>query len=486
MSPKAMAVVRRPAARVRVGLRRPAAAVDEEPPLKVKKLLGDLSIQELSKLGEVWLKKAVYYHREIDVAGKVVGVRVNEGQIYVDLEATGTEDGAFLRAVTGKEGRRVSAHVCAPDCGNVLTDEFLIHGKEYESVSLDRFPWFKNLVQVGPDVAGDVDELEKMREEAEKRRLAKEGRPGDPPKTKKDKEKKKEKRKEKDVVDAGSRKRRRSSEESDERVVGQKDLAALYAKTALDPDPKQRGKVLKKARKLGRGGKKKKKKSTSSSKDSSSTSSSRSSGKYAHGGLFSSEKKMQQIWRQFPGALAASALIDAKEMLLTASGTMWDVDHKQLPPLATQFVRQQLAPNMSPAMLQEALTISCCIDNLLLGKPATACDVLFQRLKALENVSKGSHWSVGRQLELVRSDQSGLTNETEGLDAARRAREEERLRSVMTRPAGGRPSDGGAAQKGKKGKDSKGTGKGGSEESRRGKGGDGKKDSKGSWQKADK
>ena len=480
-----MAVVRRPAARLRVGVRRPAAALGEAAPQRPRRLLGDLSIPELSRLGAVWLKKAAYYHQEIDVAGKVLGVRVNEGQVFVDMEATGTEDEAFLRAVTGKEGRRVAVHICAPDCANVLTDEFLVHGREFEAVDLDKVPWYKNLVQVGPELAGEVDELARMREEAEKRVAEREGRPGDSPKAKKVKEKK-DKKKEKDVVDTTSKKKKRSSEDSEDLVVGQKELSALYSKTALDPDPKQRRRVLKRARKLGRGGKKKKKRSTSSSKTTSSSSSSRSSGQYAHGGLFSSEKKMQLIWRRYPGALAASALIDAKEMLLTASGTMWDVDHKQLPPLATQFVRQQLAPGMSPAMLQEALTISCCIDNLLLGKPATACDVLFQRLKALENVSKGSHWSVGRQLELVRSDQSGLTNETEGLDAARRAREEERLRSVMTRPVGGRPAEGTNAPKGKKGKDSKGTGKGGSEENRRGKGGDGKKDTKGSWQKTDK
>ena len=64
---------------------------------------------------------------------------------------------------------------------------------------------------------------------------------------------------------------------------------------------------------------------------------------------------------------------------------------------------------MSPAMLQEALTISTCLDGLLQGRAAGVCDVLAQRLKSLETVSRGTHWSIGRQLELVRADATGMT-----------------------------------------------------------------------------
>jgi len=42
-------------------------------------VLGDLRIAELSRLTHVWFKKALYYHQEVDVAGKLEGVRVNDG-----------------------------------------------------------------------------------------------------------------------------------------------------------------------------------------------------------------------------------------------------------------------------------------------------------------------------------------------------------------------------------------------------------------------
>lgn len=321
-------------------------------------------------MGSIWLKKCHYYHRQIDVVGKVQGVCVSEGQIFLDLEATGTEDEAFLRAISGKTGRRMTAHVCGPECGNALTDDFLVHGREYEPVEPGQKPWYTNLVQVGPQEGQEMDEMAVLRLEAEKRRGGEEGRPDVPPKEKKESEKKKDKKR-KEVDDKERKKRKESSEESSELCAGQKELSALYAGTALDPAPKVRNRILKKARKMGRGRKKKKRRPSSSSKGGSTYSSSSSSGRFEHGGLFSSEKKMKVIWRRYPGALAASSLMDAREVLLTDSGTMWDADRKQMPPLATQFVRQHLAANMSAPMYQEALTLSSCIDNLLLGRPAT-------------------------------------------------------------------------------------------------------------------
>ena len=59
-------------------------------------------------------------------------------------------------------------------------------------------------------------------------------------------------------------------------------------------------------------------------------------------------------------------------------------------------------------MLQEAVTIATCLDGLLSGKVAWTVDVLAQRLKSLESLSSGTHWSVARQLELIRSDPHGI------------------------------------------------------------------------------
>ena len=49
-------------------------------------------------------------------------------------------------------------------------------------------------------------------------------------------------------------------------------------------------------------------------------------------------------------------------------------------------------------MAQEILTLAQAADFMLIGKIAAAADVVCQRIKSLEAVAKGSHWSTGRQL----------------------------------------------------------------------------------------
>jgi hypothetical protein len=473
--------MRRPAAAEGRVMRRPARVEGEaQAPGAPRNVLGDLSVAELSRLTHVWFKKALYYHQEVDVAGKLEGVRVNDGNLFVDIEATGTKDEKLLRALTSKKGKRLSLHVCPPECGAQLTDEFLAHAREYEPIDLAKQPWFTNLVSVGGGEGGEADELAEMRQDAEKHRGAAEGRREESPRNKK--EKRKKDKKEKGAKVEKKDKKAAGSSASEVVEVGQKPLAALFSGTGLDPSAGARRRILKKARKLGRSKKKRKKSSSGSTTSNSGSTSESSSSKDVAGGLFSSERRMRTIWRKYPGALAATAVVEARQSLLTASGHLWEVDKRSLPPLATQFTRQHLAGGMSPPMLQEACTIAACLDGLLLGKVAWTADVLSQRLKSLEALSCGTHWSVARQLELIRSDPMSITGEAEGLDAAKAARDEEKLRQSMSKGGGPR-----GAPKGKKGgKEAKGMGKVGNDDSNRGKGSGARKEQKGEWQKKDK
>ena len=462
-------------------LRRPAGDVD---PGETKHLR-DLTVVQLSSLGCIRLKKARYYQREVDLVGKVIAVKMEQGQIYLDMEISGTRDEALLRALTGRESRLISAHVCPEGCEALVTDEFLVHGSDYEQVDRGAEAWFSNLVKVRIEGGAEADEMANLRREAEERNQAVAKGGEEPPKEAKKEKKKKEKKRARDEEKLAKDKRRRSSSDSRDQVPGQKSLRVVYEQTGLDPDAKVRRKVMKKARKLGKKKKKKRKGDDSSSSSASpSSSSAGSSVSPAEGGLFSSERKMQTIWRHYPGSLTCSAVHEARENLMSSSGLLWDIDRKALPPLMTQYVRQHLAANMSAPMLQEAITVGNCLDYLLQGRVASTCDVLSQRLKSLESLSRGSHWTVARQLELVKSDLVTITGEEEGLQAARRAREEDKLRSAMTRPSGNRSAEAGNAGEGKKGKDWKGTGRGGADEGHKGKGGDGKKDTKGPWQKS--
>eukprot|EP00435_Cladocopium_sp_Y103_P000647 s267_g1.t1 len=417
---KAKAVMRRPASRRGSVVRRPAA---DEGAVVARRLLAE-SVAELSRLGHIWVKKAVYYHTEVDLAGKVAGVRVQDGNIFVDLDATGTKDERLLKSLTGKSGKRVALHICPPGCGNVLSDEFLVHAKEFAEIEPKDDAWFTNLVQVHGEGPEEVDEMAGLRRDAALERGEADDKERSPPKQKKKKKEAKKQKKERDAgEESGKDKKREASEESLGREVGQKDLKEIFAGTGLDPNPTARQKFVRRAKKLGRG-KKKKKKASSGTSSSSTYSSSRDSTSRGRGaGLFSSEKRMKTIWKRYPGCLACSAIYEARESLMTSSGTLWEVDRQKIPPIATQYTRQNLSSSMSPPMLQEAVTIAACLDGLLMGKVAYTADILTQRLKSLESHCRGSHWSISRQLELIRAEPLGIVEEAEGLDAAKAATE---------------------------------------------------------------
>ena len=496
MPPKAKAkvIMRRPARAPRGGLRRPGAAVEPEKEADEKiELLKDVEVNKLHLLGRILLKKAIYYHKEIDVVGVAKGVRVDGEAVFLEIEATGTQDEGLLRAATSREDRRLWVHLCGADCGNALTGEHLIHGREFLRVARGDVPWHSNLEKAETALAGEEDELARIRE-AQRRALgeADKGVTVTPKEAEKAKKEKKAKLKEKSEKE---RKRKQQDESQprseDELEVGEVRLSVMYRNTGLDPDPKRRRKIIKKARRLGRASKKrkKKKKSDSSSASSGSTSKGSSSPDSETGeGLFDTEKRVKVVWEKCPGALTGNMLLEARRHLVTTSGTVWQLEKEKLPPLMTHYVRQNLTPILNPPMGQEALTLSMCIDTLLQGKPSSACDILTQRLKSLEHIARGSHWSIGRQLELIRADGLTITEEAESVEAAKRAREEERLRQSLSRGTGPRGGESNYAGKGKKGKDWKTSGKGKSDEGPKGKGGErGKEDPpRAAWQKRDK
>lgn len=181
----------------------------------------------------------------------------------------------------------------------------------------------------------------------------------------------------------------------------------------MDPDPKRRAKLMKKARGvLSKNRKKKKKgKSSDSKSDTSGTTSSSSASKESvDEGLFDEEQKLQVVWKRYPGTLMARSLQEIKRSLLTAAGTMWSVDRSSLPPLYTQYGRQVVIPAMSPSLQQEALTICQTMDYIIQGRIAGGLDldILNQRLKSIVSLSKGAHWTLGRQYELVKVEERGV------------------------------------------------------------------------------
>lgn len=81
---------------------------------------------------------------------------------------------------------------------------------------------------------------------------------------------------------------------------------------------------------------------------------------------------------------------------MTSAGTVWDVNKASLPQ-------------------QESLTVCQGPDLLAQGCVASCMDLLNQRLKSLEALGKGVHWTLCRQYEVVKVEEGGMTEETEKL-----------------------------------------------------------------------
>lgn len=135
-------------------------------------------------------------------------------------------------------------------------------------------------------------------------------------------------------------------------------------------------------------------------------------------------------------------------------------DDNKVPPVGVKYVRLQLHHRMSPPMQREAATLGRILDCLLCGRAAEACDITVQRLKSLEAVAGGIHYSVANRMELLAPEKSMATSSAETLEAARRVSQEEKLLHKASKPGGkpwesSYPSKGGGKQgkgKGEKGK----------------------------------
>ena len=477
----------------RVNLRRPAAgpvrgkrparsegeAAEKEESAKKVKLFEDEDPREVARLSTIHLPEANYYGRSIALAGHVKALRSENSTWYLDVEATGTRDEELLRVLTGRADKLVNVHMCGKDCPQLVTDEIMVHAEKFEAVALDAEAWMTNL-QVAKATEHGVDELVELRREQERMSKSDE-------KDAKKKEKKEVKRKKKDRSEEG-RESKSPKRGEEEKEVGQKSLEDVFKDTGMDPSPRRRSKILKKARKIAKksrkGKKKKEKGSSSGSHSSTSSTSSSSSLEVGESGLFEDEKKLKMVWRRCPGALTSRSIQEIKRHLLTASGLAWEMNKSALPPIYLHYGRQVVMPGMSASLQQEVVTVCMTLDLLAQGKIAAGMDVLNQRLKSLESLGRGAHWSMCRQYELVKTEEGGMMEEQEKLAAARQAKEEDRLKALMTRAPSGKGGEVSQFGKSRKGKDSKGGGKNQPYDAGKNKGGQsGKEDPRAAWQK---
>ena len=244
------------------------------------------------------------------------------------------------------------------------------------------------------------------------------------------------------------------------KINGTKAPEVIFGATALDPKPEVRRRVKRQARKLT------KRRNRQASTDSTG-SSSESEGTDSSGGggarLFGEEVRVKKVWKRSPGALTLNTLEMMQTAVVTQSGQLWDLDRSSLPPIFSQYWKLALQNKMSGPLARESQTLCYLQDLLLQGKVAAACDVATQRLKGLEQIAAGGHYSIDQRQELVPAEMHQMTTAVETLEATRLQREEMKAKTMSARPWERKPEWERRAEepKGKgKGKENKGKSKG--------------------------
>ena len=170
-----------------------------------------------------------------------------------------------------------------------------------------------------------------------------------------------------------------------------------------------------------------------------------------------------------PGLLSRQALKDAKSSL--AYGLGETAQERTVAPVMLKYFRQVLVgSNLTRSMQKESLTLCTAIDCLLEGQVLRGMDVLMQRLKAIEMVSKGASWELAERVEVIK-EKASLFSKAEASAALAESKREHRLTwEQQTWMQDGRKGKGGKSEtakgnqertgwKGGKGKEKAGKGK---------------------------
>ena len=413
--------------------------------------------------------KGIYWEEEVTLAGRVQGLVTQGEQVLLRLRLEGTQNESLVKWAGANPQSWLEVDLCGKECP-LLSKDGLVHCQRLQKILPGKqAAWMDNLVAGGG--AGAVeDEMHKLRDR--QRELAgqthqpvrREG--GGKPKASssgtseegKKKRKRKKKKKKKDKA----------------KNSGTKTLAAVFGSTGLDPEPTQRKRFRRRARRIA---KKKGPKGSSSSSGSSTSSEDSDASTGAGSQLFGEEVRVKRVWKRSPGSLTLSTLEMMQQAVVTQSGQPWDLDRSSVPPIFSQYWRLALQSRMGGAMGRESQTLCFLQDLLLQGKVAAACDVVTQRLKGLEQIAAGGHFTVAQRPELVPIEASLMTSPSEALEAARLHRADVKARASSARPWEKRSDwERKEEPKGKgKTKDQKGKGKGKGENAGQGKDEKGKK-----------
>ena len=178
----------------------------------------------------------------------------------------------------------------------------------------------------------------------------------------------------------------------------------MFAYSGLDPMKKARNRQRRKAQRYAQ-------RSRSKKEDSKSSSSGNAAGLKGQT-IFGEHQRVRAVALNFPGVLAAQAIEDMQELILTEAGQQSNQPEGWVPTLL-RYYRQMLSRKVSGPMSRELHTLCRVGDLILRGLLPDAMDTLIQRVKSLEAQAGGLGWTSAQRLELLPSDTATLSSRQE-------------------------------------------------------------------------
>lgn len=411
------------------GLRRPAKSGEEVADKEEGTLVASaLTLEQCRGLKDIVTLTGTYWEATVQAALRVKEVYIKEGELWFRAEVLGTRNETLLRWASEKSQRVIEVHLCPDGCLGGPHAEGVLHMRSFQKLGADREAWMSNMLPEEPHRERD-DELVELREDQRRLRSPPPRRRGDgredrPPSVSSGEKEKLARQKGKD--------KKKKKKRKELKVESQKEVKAVFGHTGLDPDPAIRRRFRRRAARVV------KRKSKETSDSSSSSSASSPSEMRGDPSLFGASSRVQLVAKKLPGSLGAAAVEEIAENLVTAEGGLWETHSGSLPPLFMRYYKHHLAARMSPAMSREAHTLCQALDLLMRGKVAEGVDLCAQRVKSLEMMANGCHYTVSQQQELLPRDGITISTTAEFQEAARRAREDGRARAEAARPFGSR------------------------------------------------
>ena len=360
-------------------------------------LTKDIRLETLAPRDK-FLVKGMYYQEEAVVAGTLREISVTEKGQYLVIALEGTQSEELMKwssmMTAGGCEALLWVHICLNSCKKDCVQDNLLHMTGLQGLKIVE-DWMSNCMPVQGGV-GDLDELGALRESMKDLPSA-DGLGDDtlPPAN----DLNPRLRTERKENEESARKKRKGKEkrnsERPSKAVG-KTMEPLFKGTGLDKNVRV-SKYVKK-------GKRRKQRSESTHSDKSTSSSSQPSETGVL--IFGEEDRIRKLARTCLGGLTKMAVREVRRLLLVSTGEA--EEQGDVSPLFVRYWRQNLRQRVSPVLNRESLTVAYALDELLRGRVASAADVLCQRLKSLESLSSGEHWSTCQKLEVVPDEGASL------------------------------------------------------------------------------